>query len=345
MPSHRQIEQTAAAWLARRDGGRWHADDQAGLDAWLDASPAHRVAWLRLQAAWDESPRLHALGHGSPVAPPERHAAPPDAVPDLRAVRFAAQRGNRPARRQRSIRALLAASLAGVACLGLWASRPRAPSPAHTYASARGELRTFTLADGSRVTLDGDSRITVRLEADGRHIALERGEAYFEVAHDPARPFAVEANGREAVAVGTRYAVRRDGGDLRVVVTQGTVRLDPPADGRRHAQPSLLPAGSIALAGPQGVLVRHVAIADAEQLTSWREGFLAFHDTPLAEAVAEFNRQGGRPLVVADAQAGALRIGGHFRRDNADAFVRLLEQGFPVCAERTPERTVLRSCP
>lgn len=152
MPSHRQIEQTAAAWLARRDGGRWHADDQAGLDAWLDASPAHRVAWLRLQAAWDESPRLHALGHGSPVAPPERHAAPPDAVPDLRAVRFAAQRGNRPARHQRSIRALLAASLAGVACLGLWASRPRAPSPAQTYASARGELRTFTLADGSRIT-------------------------------------------------------------------------------------------------------------------------------------------------------------------------------------------------
>ena len=58
MPSHRQIEQTAAAWLARRDGGRWHAADQAGLDAWLEASPAHRVAWLRLQAAWggDTSP-------------------------------------------------------------------------------------------------------------------------------------------------------------------------------------------------------------------------------------------------------------------------------------------------
>lgn len=345
MPNHRQIEQTAAAWLARRDGGRWHAADQAGLDAWLEASPAHRVAWLRLQAAWDESPRLRALGRGSAATSAERHAAPPDAVPDLRQVRFAAQRPLPAPRHRRGTRALLTAGLAGVVCLGLWASRTHVPPPAQAYASARGEVRTFTLADGSRVTLDGDSRITVRLDANGRHIALERGEAYFEVAHDPVRPFAVAANGRQAVAVGTRYAVRRDGGDLRVVVTQGTVRLDPPADGRRHAQPSLLPAGSIALAGPHGVLVRHVAIADAEQLTGWRDGFLAFHDTPLSEAVTEFNRQGGRPLVVADAQAGALRIGGHFRRDNADAFVRLLEQGFPVCAERTPERTVLRSCP
>ena len=350
MSSHRQIEQAAAAWLARRGGDGWSAADQAALQAWLATSPAHRVAYLRLQAAWEQTPRLRALGTGRPARTPRSDpppAAEADAPPDLRQVRF----GVRPARsRHRPAggpRGLLAAGFAGLAALAaLFAQHARHDAPAaQVYASARGEVRVLALADGSRVTLDGDSRIAVRMDAAGRRVALERGEAYFEVAHDPARPFAVAANGREAVAVGTRYAVRRDGGDLRVVVTQGTVRLDPPADGRRHAQPSLLPAGSIALAGPQGVLVRHVTIADAEQLTGWREGFLAFRDTPLAEAVAEFNRQGSRPLVVADAQAGALRIGGHFRRDNADAFVRLLEQGFPVCAERTPERTVLRSCP
>jgi hypothetical protein len=259
-------------------------------------------------------------------------------VPDLRQVRFAAQRPPPAPRHRRGTRALLTAGLAGVVCLGLWASRTHVPPPAQPM-PARAARFAFTLADGSRVTLDGDSRITVRLDANGRHIALERGEAYFEVAHDPVRPFAVAANGRQAVAVGTRYAVRRDGGDLRVVVTQGTVRLDPPADGRRHAQPSLLPAGSIALAGPHGVLVRHVAIADAEQPDR-----LARRLPRLPRHAAE--RGGGRVQPPGWPATGGRRRAGRrtaHRRTFPPRQRRCLRPpagaGFPVCAERTPERT------
>ena len=90
-------------------------------------------------------------------------------------------------------------------------------------------------------------------------------------------------------------------------------------------------------------LVRSMAVADAEQLLEWRDGLLFFHNTSLRDAVAEFNRYNTRKIVVADARAAELRVGGHFRWDNVDAFVRLLERGFPVRAEIDDRRIVLRS--
>ena len=209
--------------------------------------------------------------------------------------------------------------------------------------TALGATGTLPLADGSQAILASDSRIDVRLSRKQRHIALEQGEAFFSVAKDPNRPFVVAAGGHDVVAVGTRFSVRRDGPDLRVVVTEGTVRLESRATGSAARPASLLPAGSIAIVHGEDVLLRSVALEDAERLLDWRQGLLAFRDTTLAEAAAEFNRYNARKLVIGDAEAGALRIGGSFRADNATAFVRLLEQGFPVHAEHTGDRIVLRS--
>jgi transmembrane sensor len=152
----------------------------------------------------------------------------------------------------------------------------------------------------------------------------------------------VSADARHVTAVGTHFSVRRDAATLRVVVVEGTVKLE--TDGEPSAQPdALLPAGSIAMAGPGGVQVSHTDIADAERLLDWRSGFLSFRDTPLTEAAAEFNRYSARRIVIADPTAAALRVGGNFRWTNADTFVRLLEQGFPVRAENDGDRIVLHS--
>jgi transmembrane sensor len=97
------------------------------------------------------------------------------------------------------------------------------------------------------------------------------------------------------------------------------------------------------LASGSGIVTRTGSVADAERALDWRNGFLDFHDATLADAAAEFNRYNSRKLVVADPEAGALRIGGHFRWSNLDAFVRLLELGFPVQAETRAETVVLRS--
>ena len=144
--------------------------------------------------------------------------------------------------------------------------------------------------------------------------------------------------------MGTRFSVRRNPEDVRVVVTEGKVRLETRTGDDGRAQPvSLLPAGSVATAGRNGVLVRSVPVADAERYLEWREGFLTFDDTSLAEAAAEFNRFNARKLELADATVADLRVGGNFRWSNAEGFARLLEQGFPVRVERHPERIVLHA--
>ena len=341
------IEQTAAGWLARRDGGQWGADDEAALQHWLDADVAHRVALLRLQAAWQESGRLQALGAGwqDSAAPMRGHwqATPADRREQMlqaMAMRPAAQR---PARQRRFARFAMTATLAGCALALAWSWRSQIHVDTAAYRTALGEVRTLPLADGSRATLASATGIEVRLTARARDVALRSGEAIFEVAKDSHRPFAVAAGGYRAVAVGTRFSVRRDDATLRVVVTEGTVRLDAPATAAGATPSVILPAGSVALVRGNGLLVRSLPLADAQRLLDWRDGLLAFRDAPLTEVVAEFNRYNARKLVLADAQAGALRIGGSFRWDNTEGFVRLLEAGFPVRAEAGAGRIVLHS--
>ena len=85
------------------------------------------------------------------------------------------------------------------------------------------------------------------------------------------------------------------------------------------------------------------SIEDAERALDWRDGYLAFRNSTLADAAAEFNRYNARKIVMGDPQTAALRVGGNFRWSNTETFVRLLEQGFPVRAEREPDRIVLHS--
>ncbi|MBS0456213.1 MAG: FecR domain-containing protein [Proteobacteria bacterium] len=347
VPGRIGIERDAAHWLARRDGSAWTVADDAELALWLDADTAHRVAFLRLDAAWAESGRLQALGAGAAPGsvPPRGFSLAPAAG---RAMAMVPAPGTRAHRRPIAARGWFT-RIAAVAALAVvfvlattWGWRGQWAAPAVTYRTAVGQVHTENLPDGSQATLDSDTTIVVRMTGQRRDIALTRGQAMFMVAKDPLRPFVVDADGYRAVAVGTRYAVRRGAGDLQVVVTQGTVRLESgSADG---AHPSaLLPAGSVAQVTGNGVLVRHPGLDDARDLLEWRHGLLSFHDTPLREAVAAFNRYNTRPLRIADAATGALPISGHFRWDNEEGFVRLVQTGFGLRVEQTAEGITLHT--
>lgn len=347
--SAESLEAQAAAWLARRDGPDWSPAEQARLEAWLAQDTRHRVAWLRLQSAWTEAGRLEALGAGLPTGTvPARGFWPgagtaaaepiaPDPAVQLQGHVFARRRPQpRPRRR---LRIAGAATLAACALALGWGWRAFAPAEAEQHATALGDVRQLGLADGSRATLGSDSRIEVRLSRRERHVALDRGEGYFEAAKDPDRPFVVEAGTRRVVAIGTRFAVRRDDADLRVVVTEGLVRLET-GDGTATPD-TLLPAGSVAIVHRDSVLVRSLPLDEAARLVDWRSGLLVFRDTSLAEAASEFNRYNARKIEIGDPRVGALRIGGSFRWANAEGFVRLLEQGFPVRADYRDDRIIL----
>lgn len=374
MASSRQIERIAAAWLARRDGEDWSQPDQNSLDAWLLQSTAHRVAFLRLDAAWEHSGRLKALGAGAqagaipprdqwsrspfesndlayahagddtaaiPADPGATPAGVAGAPPDLRGIAFAARTPAPPRRLARLAGTGLAVL---VACILGWGWQRQASTEQASYLTTLGDLLSVPLSDGSNATLSSDSRMRVALSNGERRIQLDQGEAFFEVAKDPARPFVVSIGGRQVVAVGTRFAVRRIGNDLRVVVTEGTVRLQSGSSPAAPRTPTtLLQAGSVAMASRQGLLVRTGTVEDAERQLDWRGGYVTFRDTPLEEAAAEFNRYNARKIVIGDSAVATMRVGGNFRWSNAEAFVRLLEQAFPVRAEAHPDRIVLHS--
>lgn len=331
MNASTQTDRLAAEWLARREGDHWDAAQAAALEAWLSERTAHRVAFLRMQAAWDEAARLKALA-------PAQSAAPGPDVLVLAPRPRPAPATPRPRRA-----AWRAAGLAALLVLGVAAGQAwwRSGIERADYRTVLGRLDTVTLSDGSRATLGSDSHIQVRLDRGERHVDLAQGEGYFEVAKDVDRPFVVAVGGQRVVAVGTAFSVRRQDGGLRVVVTEGTVRLEP--GGAGGAAPTLLPAGSIATTRGDDVLVRLQSPADAARLVDWREGVLAFQDTSLAAAAEEFNRYNARRLLLGDDAAAALRVGGSFRWDNLETFVALLEAGFPVCAERRHDAIVLHS--
>ena len=351
MGDSEKIEREAAAWLARRDRTDWSARDQRAFAAWCDAATAHRVAYLRLDAAWSGADRLRAVGAGVAAGQmPARGDWNWSRPVDIHA--FDAASALNPAGLSFTRRAIAAPRLGGwrfafagcvVACaVGAFALLRNDPVEQRTYRSAAGTLEEVPLADGSRATLSGDSLVSVALSRRERDIDLQRGEAFFAVAKDPSRPFVVHVDGREVVAVGTRFAVRRDNDGLRVVVTEGLVRLESPDPRAPDGQSTtFLPAGSVAEIDADSTSLRFGTPAEAERALSWRSGVLSFRDTPLAAAAAEFNRYGAKRIVMGDAEVATLRVGGNFNWANADGFVRLLEQGFPVRAEHQGDRIVL----
>lgn len=340
MASSRQTERIAAEWLARRDAGAWSSADQAQLTAWLDDAVEHRVAFIRLESAWQQSDRLKALGAGvrDGIVPARGALTTPKFAAQCSAnirkstpSHAASSTGNIVTRPRQRLRYLAAAAVALLAVSLTLSWHGYTHLDEASYQTRLGSLQVVKLTDGSVATLNSNSRIHVALSRGKRLIELQQGEAFFEVAKDPDRPFVVSVGNRRVTAVGTAFAVRRDNGDLRVVVTHGVVRLgtDSAPDATRQAT-ALLPAGSVAIADASGVVVRSGSVQQARDFLSWRSGYLSFHDTTLLTAAAEFNRYNARKIVIADDAVGALRVGGNFRWSNADAFVRLLEQGFPV---------------
>jgi transmembrane sensor len=349
----KQIDAAASAWLIRRDSESWSAADQACFEEWLDASTLNRVAFLRLELAWDDAARLKALGAGIPGdrPPPPGHwnvtpffdPSTPDSPPETESSQAGDVRGSGSLRLgRRGFRFVAAAAL--LLAIGVGAYVGFTPH-GELYATPIGGLASVPMADGSQVTLNTDSQIRIALSETERRVELGHGEAFFEVSKDAARPFVVRAGNKRVIAVGTKFSVRREGNVVQVIVTEGKVRVEDraPAHGYRTdgSADVFLTPGSIARADDSGVLVQRKTLPEAEQQLSWRAGVLMFRDQTLGEAAAEFNRYNLHKIVIREPGVAALKIEGNFRATNVEAFVRLLESGFPVRAETHADQIVV----
>jgi transmembrane sensor len=167
---------------------------------------------------------------------------------------------------------------------------------------------------------------------------LEKGEAYFEVVHDPRRPFVVFAGNRKIIDIGTKFSVRLDNGQVRVLVSEGEVRVEN-LDGKPIA-PTVADAGTALVTQDNGTLVANRAPRQVSREMSWRSGVLVFDQETLAAAAEEFNRYNRKKVVVVG-QARDVRVGGRFRANNADVFASLIQTGMGLNVQYDDDQIII----
>lgn len=313
------IATEAALWHQRlsRDP---KATPPEAFERWRAADPAHAEAFAEVQAAHDHARAL--------AAHPELLA-----LRQATATRVAVHRARSAARKQKAGAALAALALVALPLTGWYAAEHRgAPTMANDetrlFSTGVGQRLSMMLDDGSRLTLNTATSVRVAYTSAERHLILERGQAWFEVAKGQPRPFRVTARAHDIVAHGTAFDVRLDADRTTVLLVEGKVSVGAVA---------MVPNDLLVARGDR-LTLRHGG--DARQIEAWREGLVVFADTPLAEAVAELNRYAPHPLVVKDARAAALRVSGAFRTGESATFAEALETSFPVQALTRSDGTI-----
>ena len=308
------IETAAATWLLRKADGL-SPEDQARMEAWLDTTPEHRVAFWRLERGWNQAGRLSALRS------PDSLEATVSARPRLS-----------PAAGRRQIFAI-AASLVLAVGVG-FVAWPRAD----VFQTETGERQQLTLEDGSRLDLNTRTRLRASMSNDVRQAWLDEGEAYFSIAHDETRPFVLHMGERTVRVLGTRFIARRHGDQISVTVAEGRVSV---ADADDNSTPLILSVGEAVETEGATLLRRRETPESIDAELAWRGGELVFDQVSLGEAVAEFNRYNDTQIEIADPATRAIRIGGTFESNNVDAFVRLLEAAYGLNIERNGETIII----
>lgn len=308
-------EQIASGWLERRHFSGWSDGDHTAFEAWLSQSPSNEVAYLRLEAAWNRTERLAALR----VSAPERTDA--------------------PATRKRAMTGGLVAAFTAVILAGLGAGFLLSGPGEKTYATALGGRQIIHLADGSQIDLNTDTVLRTRFGAHQRLVVLEKGEAYFQVKHDASRPFTVVAGAHRMTDLGTKFLVHRADARLEVAVVEGLVRFET-ADGPDKS-PGMLRPGDTAVATANSISIMRKSATQLANELSWRQGVIVFDHTTLAEAADQINRYNGKKLIIADADAGRLMIGGTFPVNNVKAIAEAAQDSFGLRIENRGDEIVI----
>ena len=318
-PDQSRIEEEAAAWIARLDGGSLTADELRVLRRWSRTSKRHRQALEEYASIWDV---LDVLA----VA---QQPAQETSIEGYRWIR---------------VGGALAAGLAVLAlAFGLLRMQgSNAPNPEQesirTYITAIGQQRTMTLPDDSMVQLNTNSRLQVQYSGDRRDILLQQGEAFFDVTEDE-RPFVVNAGLGQVAAVGTEFAVRLWADNVvEFDVTEGTVRVTANVEPGTSLATGQVQS-RIFSAGDQGRIDQTIELVDTvdpaflKRQLSWRSGVLFFDGDSLESVIAEVSRYTPVEIVIADPSLRSLKVAGYFQTGDTEVLLDTLASSFDIEAD------------
>lgn len=334
-----QIENEAALWTWRLDAGELSEADQRRLDAWLAEDARHRRSFEELRRTWSA---LELLAQRQPEEAKMTASGRAGRL-SLHVLRDVAWR------RKAHLQAAAAAVLAVALGAALWMTRRTGPQ---ILSTAVGQERHVTLADGSRLTLNTNTLLAVRLTTARRDVYLRRGEAHFDVVHDAQRPFFVHAGDAVIRDVGTQFEVRLHADrDVDVLVDQGRVEVQGPVGAAPGPGRPAGPGGSavggasapwvravsagerLVIAGPR-LSVLAVSPGQIADALAWRQGALVFQGEPLSQAIGEVKRYTRARIVLAGPDVASLRISGRFRTNDVPGFFQALQAALPVKVSR-----------
>jgi transmembrane sensor len=328
----------AARWLARlsRPENMVADSDVAEFREWRDRDLRHASAFVRLVTI---SHKLSNVGVRSPSDLGKLMKGANDGT-----VGTGNGFGVRYRRRAYAAAASIAIAMFIVAALVYDNYKPLARASndvEEAFETSVGENRSVDLIDGSRVTLGGHTRVSVVLTGQVRSVKLERGEAYFEVAKDPARNFVVHAGGIAVTAVGTRFNVHRAEKAI-VTVTEGRVFVESSGRVERQMRRVYLNAGEQSTASEEGIGAA-VRVTDVAPILSWQSGRLSFRQLPLRDAVRDVNRYSLKPLVFESPGIGDIVVTGTVMTSNVAGWTKSLERAFDLTATELPDRIEIRT--
>jgi transmembrane sensor len=334
------IAEQAGEWFVSNDDGPLDARDSVALAAWLKASPVHVEEFLGVSVIARD---LREVG-ADPEFSIDAVLACARAEEEDTPIQPLWPRVVAPFRDISSRRWLTAAvTMAAVVVLSLglfslWNVRPIAPvsAPGGTTAlhfeTRHGEQLVRRLTDNSVLHLNTDSAVTIRYGKTERLVMLTSGEADFEVAHDPERPFRVFAGSAEVVAIGTKFDVQLENDSTVVTVVEGRVAVGPARmlekPGTNSSQDH--PPRFVQLGADQQIRVAAgewpatPVTVEAQRTTAWLRRQIVFDQEPLERVAAEFNRYAPKPIEIATPALGNLQISGVFATDDAEAFIAFL---------------------
>jgi transmembrane sensor len=314
----------ADRWMARKLSGAMNAEESARFETWLSSSAENQRAFAEVERALG---RIDSEGEALLEAEFEGQ------------LREAMESKERSGRTRRNLVAASIAIFAVAGAVALHLSGSGGPRTPIAYETAIGESEKIALADGSEIELNTNSRVTVAFDAAARSVAIEQGEAFFNVEMDHERPFIVKTSLAEVAVTGTSFNVSAFGDGATVNVLTGVVSVKP----LNGLEVTLL-AGDAVKIGADGVAAE-VARFDPTLVFAWRSGKARFHGEPLRNVVATLNRHFETPIVLGDERLGALPVTGEFDiRDRATA-VKALALIFGLESRDEPARTVLDEAP
>lgn len=295
------VAEQAIQWFARLRGEQVSETERNQFADWYETSEAHRQAYDDIGKFWDNSDFTQLLSNSQ-----------------LSADAF--NPGRRKGRYTHAVSALAAA-----ACLALAVVifRPNLNCLQADYCTGIGEIRSVKLADGSEITLNSATALTVDFHDDRRYIRLAQGEAFFAVQRNPQQPFLVDSRHSTTRVLGTRFIVRGDTASDTVTVISGVVEVS-------HARQtsSILKANDrITVAANNSGEIRQVT---PTATAAWLKGSAIFDNAPLSDVITELGRYRHGSILIKDEALKSLKVSGRFDITDTDKALTALQQTLPI---------------